>query len=100
MNTKELTKSANAQDEVEDREAGEVQHKALLSVPQLVLRRGLAVLAAVLLLAASVVVHLTCPLPQPFVQFKSNLTTDWGNHTNPTAFPNSTTTNYPTVRPI
>ncbi|XP_060791215.1 multidrug and toxin extrusion protein 1-like [Neoarius graeffei] len=100
VNTKELTKSANAQDEVEDREAGEVQHKALLSVPQLVLRRGLAVLAAVLLLAASVVVHLTCPLPQPFVQFKSNLTTDWGNHTNPTAFPNSTTTNYPTVRPI
>lgn len=98
MSTEEQTKHASAQDEVEDRKAGEVRHKAPLSVPQLVLRRGLAVLAAVLLLAASIVVYLTCPLP--LVQFKSNVTTDWGNQTSPTAFPNSTTTNYPTVRPI
>lgn len=93
MSTKEdkQTKPMIAQEEVDGSEAGEVGHKALLSVPQLVLRRGLALLAAVLLLAVSVVVHLTCPPPQPTVQLQSNLTTDWGNHTSPTSFPSATT---------
>lgn len=101
VSSREQAKPVRARDEVEEGEAGEVgSHKAPLSVPQLVLRRGLAVLAAVLLLTVSIVVHVTCPPPQPFVQFKSNLTTDWGNHTSPTAFPNSTPTHYLTVRPI
>lgn len=101
VSSREQAKPVHARDEVEEGEAGEVgSHKAPLSVPQLVLRRGLAVLAAVLLLTVSIVVHVTCPPPQPFVQFKSNLTTDWGNHTSPTAFPNSTPTHYLTVRPI
>ncbi|XP_017348922.1 multidrug and toxin extrusion protein 1 [Ictalurus punctatus] len=101
VSSREQAKPVRAQDEVEEGEAGEVgSHKAPLSVPQLVLRRGLAVLAAVLLLTVSIVVHVTCPPPQPFVQFKSNLTTDWGNHTSPTAFPNSTPTHDLTVRPI
>lgn len=81
-----------AQEEMDGGEAGQIRHKAPLSVPQLVLRRGLTVLAAGLLLAFSIVVHLICPPPQPFIQIQSNLTTDWGNHTSPTTFPN--TTNY------
>lgn len=100
MSTKEQVTPTSAQEEVEDGQAGEDRHKTPLSVPQLVMRRGLAVLVAVLLLAGSIVVHLICPPPQPFVQIKSNLTTDWGNHTIPTGFPNSTTANYLTARPI
>ncbi|GAA6081848.1 multidrug and toxin extrusion protein 1, partial [Tachysurus ichikawai] len=87
-------KSVMGQEEVDDGEAGEVRLKAPLSVSQLVLRRGLAVLAAVLLLAASIVVHVTCPPPQPFIHLKSNLTTDWGNHTSTTAFPNAMASDY------
>lgn len=94
LSTKEPT---SVHEEVEDGEAGEIEPKALLSVPQLVLRRGLAVLAVVLLLALSVTVHLTCPPPQ---HFKSNLTTHWGNHTTPPALPDTTTATYLTTRPI
>ncbi|KAK2827034.1 hypothetical protein Q7C36_017960 [Tachysurus vachellii] len=94
-------KPVMGQGEVDDGEAGEVRLKAPLSVPQLVLRRGLAVLAAVLLLAASIVVHVTCPPPQPFIHLKSNLTTDWGNHTSTTAFPNAIASDYHlTMTPI
>uniref|UniRef100_A0A4W4GWM2 Multidrug and toxin extrusion protein n=1 Tax=Electrophorus electricus TaxID=8005 RepID=A0A4W4GWM2_ELEEL len=68
---------------------GEGRPKSLLSVPQLVLRRGLTLLAALLVLAAGVVVHLTCPLPEPFHQIKSNLTMEWWNYTTPAPFPKS-----------
>ncbi|XP_026874570.2 multidrug and toxin extrusion protein 1 [Electrophorus electricus] len=74
---------------VEDGEPGEGRPKSLLSVPQLVLRRGLTLLAALLVLAAGVVVHLTCPLPEPFHQIKSNLTMEWWNYTTPAPFPKS-----------
>ncbi|KAK1788056.1 hypothetical protein P4O66_016522 [Electrophorus voltai] len=74
---------------VEDGEPGEGRSKSLLSVPQLVLRRGLTLLAALLVLAAGVVVHLTCPLPEPFHQIKSNLTMEWWNYTTPAPFPKS-----------
>lgn len=87
-------------EEVEDGAAGEIQHKAPLSVPQLVLRRGLAVLVAVLLVVISIAVHLTYPPPQPFAQLKTNLTMDWSNHTSPTAFPYSPAATYLTARPI
>ncbi|KAI5620173.1 solute carrier family 47 (multidrug and toxin extrusion), member 1 isoform X1 [Silurus asotus] len=100
MSTKEQVKTRSAKEEPDVGEAGEVQPKALLSVPQLVLRRGSAVLAAVLMLAVSIVAYLTCPPPQPFINLKSNHTTDWGNHTSPTAFPNTTAPDYQTVRPI
>ncbi|KAF7697312.1 multidrug and toxin extrusion protein 1 [Silurus meridionalis] len=100
VSTKEQVKNRSAKEEADVGEAGEVQPKALLSVPQLVLRRGSAVLAAVLMLVVSIVAYLTCPPPQPFINLKSNHTTDWGNHTSPTAFPNMTSPDYQTVRPI
>ncbi|XP_072518700.1 multidrug and toxin extrusion protein 1 [Salminus brasiliensis] len=76
--------------EVENEEGQEGRPKKLLSVPQLVLRRGLTLLAAVLILAVGIVVHLTCPIPEPSLQIKSNLTMDWGNYTTPAAFSNYT----------
>ncbi|TRY57290.1 hypothetical protein DNTS_008885 [Danionella cerebrum] len=62
-------------------ECGEV--KALLSVKQLVLRRGLALLSTVLILIAGVTVHLICPLPQAFIHSQSNLTVDFMNFSTP-----------------
>ncbi|XP_076836125.1 multidrug and toxin extrusion protein 1-like [Brachyhypopomus gauderio] len=61
--------------------------KSLLSVPQLVLRRGLTLLATVLILAAGVAVHLICPHPEPFHQLKSNLTVEGWNYSTPVPFP-------------
>uniref|UniRef100_A0A8B9RFP1 Multidrug and toxin extrusion protein n=1 Tax=Astyanax mexicanus TaxID=7994 RepID=A0A8B9RFP1_ASTMX len=70
---------------------GAVRPKKLLSVPQLVLRRGLTLLSAALILVVGVAVHLTCPLPEPSVQMKSNLTIYSGNYTTtPAAFSNYT----------
>ncbi|XP_066501691.1 multidrug and toxin extrusion protein 1 [Hoplias malabaricus] len=90
VNAKEQEKDESGKAEVKNEEGGESRPKKLLSIPQLVLRRGLTLLTAVLILTIGVVVHLTCPPPEPFVQVKSNLTLVWGNYTSPTGFPNST----------
>lgn len=51
-----------------------------LSTSQLIIRRGLTTLAAVLVLAAGTAVHLTVPLPEvPY----TNHTLDWENFTSP-----------------
>uniref|UniRef100_A0A3B1JAB0 Multidrug and toxin extrusion protein n=1 Tax=Astyanax mexicanus TaxID=7994 RepID=A0A3B1JAB0_ASTMX len=52
-----------------------------LSTSQLMIRRGLTTLAAVLILAVGTVVHLTVPLPE--VAFITNSTMDWENFTSP-----------------
>uniref|UniRef100_A0AAR2K4A5 Multidrug and toxin extrusion protein n=1 Tax=Pygocentrus nattereri TaxID=42514 RepID=A0AAR2K4A5_PYGNA len=90
VSTKEREKGESGNAGVEDEEGGEGQPKKLLSVPQLVLRRGFTLLAAVLILAVGIVVHVTCPPPEPFIQVKSNLTMDLWNYTTPASFPNST----------
>ncbi|XP_051536741.1 multidrug and toxin extrusion protein 1-like [Myxocyprinus asiaticus] len=71
-------------------ESGEAQPKALLSMGQLVLRRGLILLAGILILIAGVAVHIACPLPQPFIPFQSNQTMDWRNFSIHETFLNST----------
>ncbi|XP_036444870.1 multidrug and toxin extrusion protein 1 [Colossoma macropomum] len=90
VSTKNREKGESGNAGVEDEEGGEGRPKKLLSVPQLVLRRGLTLLTAVLILAVGVVVHLTCPPPEPFVQVRSNFTMDLWNYTTPASFPNST----------
>lgn len=54
--------------------------RALLSTTQLVLRRGLTVLAAIVILAVGTSVHLLQPLP---ISSWSNLSVDWSNTTYP-----------------
>ncbi|KAL7844560.1 hypothetical protein SRHO_G00230990 [Serrasalmus rhombeus] len=90
VSTKEREKGESGNAGVEDEEGGEGRPKKLLSVPQLVLRRGFTLLAAVLILAVGIVVHVTCPPPEPFIQVKSNLTMDLWNYTTPASLPNST----------
>lgn len=60
-------------------ECGEAQPKALLSIKQLVLRRGLTLLTTILILIAGIAVHVACPLPEHVVQHQSNFTIDSGN---------------------
>lgn len=64
-------------------ETGETKPKVLLSMNQLVLRRGLTLLTAVLILIIGVTVHIACPLPEPYLQTQSNLTMDWSNFSTP-----------------
>ncbi|KAI4877821.1 hypothetical protein NFI96_016321 [Prochilodus magdalenae] len=90
VSAKEQEKDKSGNNGVVDEEEVEGRPKKLLSIQQLLLRRGLTLLSAVLILAIGVVVHLVCPAPEPFVQVKSNLTTDWWNYTTPATFPNST----------
>ncbi|XP_051533290.1 multidrug and toxin extrusion protein 1 [Myxocyprinus asiaticus] len=71
-------------------ETGEAQPKVLLSMSQLVLRRGLTLLTGILILIAGVAVHIACPLPEPFIPSQSNLTMDWRNFSIPDTFLNST----------
>lgn len=53
--------------------------QALLSVTQLILRRGLVLLVSVLILAIGVAFHLGFPPPEPTAQSKTNLTLNWAN---------------------
>ncbi|XP_056141038.1 multidrug and toxin extrusion protein 1 [Lampris incognitus] len=60
--------------------------KPLLSVTQLVLRRGLSILAAVGVLVVGVSINIIFPPPEPSAQIRTNLTLDWINSTvSPTA---------------
>uniref|UniRef100_A0AAR2M1I5 Multidrug and toxin extrusion protein n=1 Tax=Pygocentrus nattereri TaxID=42514 RepID=A0AAR2M1I5_PYGNA len=54
---------------------------APLSTSQLIIRRGLTTLAAVIILAAGIAAHLILPLPE--VAYVTNSTLDWGNFTSP-----------------
>nr|QXO33724.1 multidrug and toxin extrusion protein 8 [Danio rerio] len=61
----------------------------LLSTSQLVLRRGLTTLAALLILAGGITVHLIVPLPQMFYGAAANFTLN-SNFTTPSSFIHST----------
>lgn len=58
--------------------------QALLSVTQLILRRGLTLLVFVLILAIGVAFHIGFPVPEPTAQSKTNLTLNWANDSTPT----------------
>lgn len=59
-----LTVSSNDQDEGPDVTHVEEKPTALLSTAQLILRRGLTTLAALLILAVGIAIHLIVPLPE------------------------------------
>ncbi|XP_073790616.1 multidrug and toxin extrusion protein 1 isoform X3 [Danio rerio] len=71
-------------------ECGEGQPKVLLSIKQLVLRRGLTLLITLLILIAGITVHVVCPLPEHSVQRQSNFTNDSGNFSTPFSILNIT----------
>uniref|UniRef100_A0AAY4DU64 Multidrug and toxin extrusion protein n=1 Tax=Denticeps clupeoides TaxID=299321 RepID=A0AAY4DU64_9TELE len=69
---------------------GTVQPTALLSNSQLIIRRGLVLLAAVLTLFVGTVLHLLLPLPEPFGGRRMNETMDFGNWSTATPLAQST----------
>uniref|UniRef100_A0A667XRR9 Multidrug and toxin extrusion protein n=1 Tax=Myripristis murdjan TaxID=586833 RepID=A0A667XRR9_9TELE len=56
-----------------------------LSVSQLVMRRGLTLLATVLILAVGVAIHFAFPPPEPSAHTRTNVTLDWANNSTPTS---------------
>ncbi|XP_026184064.1 multidrug and toxin extrusion protein 1 [Mastacembelus armatus] len=55
----------------------------LLSVTQLILRRGLTMLVLVLILALGVGFHIAFPPPEPSAQSRANFTLTWANDSTP-----------------
>lgn len=56
----------------------------LLSVTQLILRRGLICLVSVLILATGVALHVAFPAPEPSAHSRANFTLSWANESTPT----------------
>uniref|UniRef100_A0A667Y6Y6 Multidrug and toxin extrusion protein n=1 Tax=Myripristis murdjan TaxID=586833 RepID=A0A667Y6Y6_9TELE len=63
----------------------DVKPQAPLSVSQLVMRRGLTLLATVLILAVGVAIHFAFPPPEPSAHTRTNVTLDWANNSTPTS---------------
>uniref|UniRef100_A0A8C1MSG4 Multidrug and toxin extrusion protein n=1 Tax=Cyprinus carpio TaxID=7962 RepID=A0A8C1MSG4_CYPCA len=78
--------SVNSNDQNEEPDVEE-KPSVLLSTAQLILRRGLTTLAALLILAVGITVHLTVPLPE--VSVRANTTLD-SNFTTPSSLIHST----------
>uniref|UniRef100_A0A8C2PYR2 Multidrug and toxin extrusion protein n=1 Tax=Cyprinus carpio TaxID=7962 RepID=A0A8C2PYR2_CYPCA len=76
----------NSNDQNEEPDVEE-KPSVLLSTAQLILRRGLTTLAALLILAVGITVHLTVPLPE--VSVRANTTLD-SNFTTPSSLIHST----------
>uniref|UniRef100_A0A667XP69 Multidrug and toxin extrusion protein n=1 Tax=Myripristis murdjan TaxID=586833 RepID=A0A667XP69_9TELE len=80
----------NTQDQ-DNKDAGgpegdaDVKPQAPLSVSQLVMRRGLTLLATVLILAVGVAIHFAFPPPEPSAHTRTNVTLDWANNSTPTS---------------
>uniref|UniRef100_A0A3B5A025 Multidrug and toxin extrusion protein n=1 Tax=Stegastes partitus TaxID=144197 RepID=A0A3B5A025_9TELE len=76
-----MSVSSECHDGSAEKEGGVQQPKGgRLSTTQLILRRGLTMLAAIALLVVGVIVHLVVPLPETLLE--ANSTTDWINTTN------------------
>lgn len=59
---------------------------SVLSITQLILRRGLTVLVFVLILITGVVFYIAFPVPEHSALSKMNVTMDWVNVSTPTPF--------------
>lgn len=70
---------------VEDAKQG-AKSNSVLSITQLILRRGLAILVLVLILITGVVFHIAFPVPERSALSKMNVTMDWVNVSTPTPF--------------
>lgn len=64
----------------------DAKSNSVLSITQLILRRGLAVLVLVLILITGVVFHIAFPVPERGALSKMNVTMDWVNVSTPTPF--------------
>ncbi|XP_029029290.1 multidrug and toxin extrusion protein 1 isoform X2 [Betta splendens] len=79
------TDAGGAQGDAEQSRApSKAQAPALLSVSQLILRRGLTGLLLALILAAGVAVHIAVPAPEPSAHSRANLSLTWANDSTPT----------------
>ncbi|KAM7374365.1 hypothetical protein PAMP_007027 [Pampus punctatissimus] len=58
--------------------------QALLSVTQLILRRGLCALVSFLILAIGIAFHIAFPTPEPSAKSQANFTLNWANESTPT----------------
>ncbi|XP_066520432.1 solute carrier family 47 member 4 isoform X2 [Hoplias malabaricus] len=81
----EETRNADTQESMGQEED---KNEAPLSTSQLIIRRGLTTLAAVLVLASGTAAHLILPLPE--VASATNSTLDWENTTLPSPFTTQT----------
>ncbi|TKS82927.1 Multidrug and toxin extrusion protein 1 [Collichthys lucidus] len=61
-----------------------IKSEELLSIRQLILRRGLTVLVSALVLAIGIALHFAFPAPEPSVQSMANFTLNWANDSTPT----------------
>lgn len=59
---------------------------SVLSITQLILRRGLAILVFVLILITGVLFYIAFPVPEHSALSKMNITMDWVNVSTPTPF--------------
>lgn len=71
-------------DAEQNKNASSNKTEALLSVSQLILRRGLALLSAFLFLAIGLGFHIGFPIPEPTAQNGTNFTLTWTNVSTPT----------------
>ncbi|XP_071316837.1 multidrug and toxin extrusion protein 1 [Trachinotus anak] len=68
-----------------DVDTANTKPQALLSVTQLILRRGLAFLVSVLILAIGVAFHIAFPAPEPSTQSRTNFTLNYTSTPTPSA---------------
>ncbi|XP_035523082.1 multidrug and toxin extrusion protein 1 [Morone saxatilis] len=71
-------------DAEQSKNASNTKPQLLLSVTQLILRRGLIFLIFVLILVIGVAFHIAFPSPEPSAQRWANLTLHWANDSTPT----------------
>ncbi|XP_040007090.1 multidrug and toxin extrusion protein 1 isoform X2 [Xiphias gladius] len=72
------------EDSEQSKNTSNTKPQALLSVTQLILRRGLTVFVSVLILAIGVALHIAFPAPEPSAESRANFTLNWANASTPT----------------
>lgn len=79
------TKAAGAEkDSEQSKNTSDAKPHELLSVSQLILRRGLVFVLLFLILVAGIVMHVIFPPPEPGAQGRANVTLNWANDSTPT----------------
>ncbi|KAF1378562.1 hypothetical protein PFLUV_G00191840 [Perca fluviatilis] len=71
-------------DAEQSKKTSSTKTQALLSVSELILRRGLIFLISVLILAIGVAFHIAFPVPEPSSHSRANFTLNWANDSSPT----------------
>uniref|UniRef100_A0A8D0D114 Multidrug and toxin extrusion protein n=1 Tax=Sander lucioperca TaxID=283035 RepID=A0A8D0D114_SANLU len=88
------TNTKGAEGDAEQRKkTSSTKTQALLSVSELILRRGLIFLVSVLILAIGVAFHIAFPVPEPSAHSRANFTLNRANDSSPTPTPLAPTPN-------